>query len=134
MDKDKPIPKRPQEYPFFHEAKAGTFQNAAQLRKTSTEAEKVLWEQLRGRKLNGLKFRRQHCIHQFIADFYCHELKLVIELDGSIHHLRDVAQYDDYREKLIMEYGLKVLRFSNDDVFNDIDEVLQKIMEYKTLS
>lgn len=127
-------PARPQDYPFFHQAKASTFQNAAHLRKIATEAEKVLWEQLRGRKLNDLKFRRQHSIHQFIADFYCHELKLVIELDGSIHQLSDVAQYDQYRETLIKELGLKVLRFSNDEVFKDINAVLSKIIEYKTLS
>ena len=131
---DNRIPERPQDYPFFHEAKASTFQNAAHLRKIATEAEKVLWEQLRGRKLNDLKFRRQHSIHQFIADFYCHELKLVIELDGNIHQLKDVAHYDDYREKLITEFGLKVIRFSNEEVFKNIDAVLQKIVEYKTLS
>lgn len=134
MDNDKPIPTRPQDYPFFHEAKYTTFQNASHLRKTATEAEKVLWEQLRGKKLNDLKFRRQHCIHQFIADFYCHKLKLVIELDGSIHHLKDVAQYDEYREILITEFGLKVLRFSNDEIFRNLEEVLQKIVDYKILS
>ena len=128
------LPARPQDYPFFHKAKATVFQNATQLRKTATEAEKVLWQQLRGRKLNDLKFRRQHGINQFIADFYCHELKLVIELDGSIHHLKDVAQYDEYREKLIQEFGLKVLRFSNDEVLKDLESVLHKIIEIKSLS
>ena len=98
------------------------------------KAEKILWEQLRGKKWKNLKFRRQHSIRQFIADFYCHELKLVIELDGNIHHLKDVAQYDEYREKLIAEFGLKVIRFSNDEIFKDLDAVLRKIAEYKTLS
>ncbi|MFN8348253.1 MAG: endonuclease domain-containing protein [Spirosomataceae bacterium] len=134
MDKDKFIPTRPQDYPFFHEAKYSTFQNAAYLRKSQTEAERILWEQLRGRKLNNLKFRRQHSIYLFIADFYCHELKLVIELDGSIHHLKEVAQYDEYREKLIQEFGLKVLRFSNDEVLKDLESVLHKIIEIKSLS
>lgn len=132
--KDNSQPVRPQDYPFFYEAKVSTFQNAAHLRRTSTETEKILWERLRNRKLENLKFRRQHCIYQFIADFYCNELKLVIELDGSIHHLRDVAQYDDYREKMIKEFGLNVLRFTNEEVHSDIESVLQKIKDCKILS
>jgi cyclase len=125
---------RPQDYPFFHNAKASTFQNAAHLRKTATEAEKILWERLRGRQIEDLKFRRQHSVNQFIADFYCNELKLVIELDGSIHQLKDVKSYDEYREKLITEFGLHVLRFTNEEIFKDLDSVLKKIIDFKNLS
>lgn len=80
-------------------AKVKIFENARALRLTSTEAEELLWQELRDRKLNGLKFRRQHPIDKWIADFYCHEKKLVIELDGSVHNEKEIAEYDARREK-----------------------------------
>ena len=74
------------EYDFYFGASATTKALAAEMRKNMTYAEKVLWQQLRNRKLDDLKFRRQHPVAIFILDFYCHEKKLAIEVDGGIHN------------------------------------------------
>ncbi|MEJ7679706.1 MAG: endonuclease domain-containing protein [Segetibacter sp.] len=99
------------------------------LRKETTEAEQKLWEYLRDRKLNGLKFRRQHPLHNYIADFYCNEIKLVIEIDGGIHATKDNAEYDKGRTYELQELGVTVLRFWNDEVMNNIKMVIAKIDE-----
>ena len=78
-------------------AKPGIFENAKELRKSMTEAEEILWKHLRNNKLNELKFRRQHPLDIFIADFYCHQKKLIIELDGGIHDTLDQKEYDEGR-------------------------------------
>lgn len=106
------------------------FENARALRQTSTEAEEKLWQELRNRKLNGLKFRRQHPIDKWIADFYCHEKKLVIELDGSVHNEREIAEYDAGREKDLNELGMNVIRFRNEEVMTNIESVLKSITEF----
>ncbi len=102
------------------------FENAKVLRKNMTDAEKVLWGYLKA-KPNGFKFRRQHPLGIYIADFYCHKLKLVIELDGSIHDNDDVKQNDEIRQKLIEEDGLIVMRFKNEEVMNNIQNVLRQL-------
>jgi very-short-patch-repair endonuclease len=94
-----------------------------------TETERIMWRRLRGRKLNGLKFRRQHPIDIFIADFYCHEKKLIVELDGGIHDTNEQKDYDDGRSFELEEKGFKILRFRNEEVTNGIDQVLIKIIE-----
>jgi len=99
------------------------------LRKETTKAEERLWEFLRGKKLNGLKFRRQHPFHNYIADFYCHERKLVIELDGAVHSTGENAEYDKGRTFELEELGIIVLRFWNDEVMNEIERVLTRIKE-----
>ena len=106
------------------------FENARSLRQTSTEAEETLWQELRDRKLNELKFRRQHPIDKWIADFYCHEKKLVIELYGSVHNEKEIAEYDAGREKDLKELGFNVMRFKNDEVLTDIEFVLKRITEF----
>ena len=103
------------------------FDNAKALRKRSTTAEHLFWKIVRNRQIMGFKFRRQHPLKYFIADFYCHEAMLVIELDGSIHQLEHVKQNDNSREVIISELGIKVLRFTNDDIFTDLDTVINKI-------
>ena len=100
-----------------------------QLRKEGTPAEEVLWEVLRNRQLEQLKFRRQHVIETFIMDFYCAEHKLAIEIDGSVHAEKNQKEYDAFRQKVIEELGVRVLRFTNDEVLNHLDIVLEKIME-----
>ena len=75
--------------PFHFGAEKSVFKKASLLRKEMTPAEELLWAIIRGRKLNNLKFRRQHPLNKFIADFYCHELKLVLEIVGSIHNLKE---------------------------------------------
>src|SRR5690349_4465532 len=93
-----------------------------QLRRSSTEAEKLLWGYLRSRRLEGQKFRRQVWIGPYIADFLCVDAGLIIELDGSQH--ADRAAYDASRSAYLKERGLTVLRFWNNDVLSDIDAVL----------
>jgi very-short-patch-repair endonuclease len=82
---------------------------------------------LRRKQINGFIFRRQHPIDIFIVDFYCHELKLVIEVDGGIHTEIKVAEYDKGREAEIERFGLKIIRFTNHEVFNNIEIVIKKV-------
>jgi very-short-patch-repair endonuclease len=103
------------------------FRQAKQLRKRMTKAEEVLWEWLRDKKLDGYKFRRQHPMHRFILDFYCHSNCLIIELDGKIHNEKPEQIYDEARTKYLSECGMKVIRFKNEEVFNDIENVINKI-------
>src|ERR1700739_4124085 len=102
------------------------FANARLLRRNMTHAELKLWSYLKDKPL-GFKFRRQHPLGIYIADFYCHWAKLVIELDGRIHERTGIKENDKVRQKILEDEGLKVLRFSNEEVFNDIDTVLDKI-------
>ena len=92
-----------------------------------TEAEKLLWQVLKNRKLNGLKFRRQHPIHWYIADFYCHEKRLIIEVDGEVHKQRAVKEYDENRSAELDRLGISVIRFTNEQVLRSLPEVLTKI-------
>ncbi|MDR1761085.1 MAG: DUF559 domain-containing protein [Bacteroidales bacterium] len=102
--------------------------NARDLRKNQTEAEKFLWQILRNRQLNNLKFRRQHplCVG-FILDFYCAEAKLGIELDGGYHNSAEQQAHDDERTKIINEYGINIIRFTNEEVLQDVENTLKKI-------
>ena len=111
------------------------FQNAYQLRSRLTEAEEILWEHLKDRKMDGIRFRRQHPLFKFVADFYAHQLKLVIELDGD-HHAQDAQKfYDLDRTEILSEYQITVIRFSNYEVLYHLDLVLdcirRKVVEMK---
>ncbi|MGS2765120.1 endonuclease domain-containing protein [Sinomicrobium sp. M5D2P9] len=108
---------------------AQIFARAKVLRESMTEAEKLLWEELKGNKLDGYKFRRQHPIHKFIADFYCHKLNLIIELDGEYHNSPEQKKLDLEREELLTFQEIKVIRFTNDQVLNNMDMVMQEIRE-----
>jgi cyclase len=108
---------------------AFAFRNAEKLRANMTEAEKILWEELRNKKFLGLKFRRQHPISRFIVDFYCHKFNLVIELDGNIHNLPEVKARDKNRENELKEFGLTILRIKNHEITNDLNSALDKIKE-----
>lgn len=103
------------------------YQYGRELRQSSTKAEKILWEYLRNRKFDGLKFRRQHPIDKFIADFYCHEKKLIVELDGAFHDDKMNTYYDKARTYELAETGIKVIRFRNSEVENNISFVLTEI-------
>jgi very-short-patch-repair endonuclease len=105
------------------------YEYARDLRKNETSAEDLLWRNLRNRKLSGLKFRRQHPLDKFIADFYCHEKRLVIEVDGSVHYSRDAKESDEGKTYELKELGITVLRFRNEEVLNDMSLVLKKIRE-----
>ena len=104
------------------------FQNAEALRYNMTDAEKLLWAYLRNSQL-GEKFRRQHPIGIYIADFYCHKHKLIIELDGGIHNDPNLAANDIERQKYLEANGIKFLRFKNEQIFNQLEKVLITIKE-----
>ena len=110
--------------------KAATQEYAKELRNRTTEAEQKLWSLLRNRQLKGKKFRRQHAIANYVADFYCNESKLVIELDGNFHTEAETKEYDKSRTNLLNELGITVLRFWNEEVIKDPGKVLEKISEY----
>jgi leucyl-tRNA synthetase len=110
--------------------------HSRELRQNMTESEKLLWAKIKNRKLAGFKFIRQHPIinkgdlirlNYFIADFYCNEKKLVIELDGPIHEA--TKEYDEFRDSELENLGIKVLRIKNEELAN-INEVLQRINSY----
>ena len=101
--------------------------NARSMRKLPTKAEKLLWDCLRNRKLNGVKFRRQQPMFRFILDFYCEQHKLCIEVDGGIHLTLEQARYDKSRDEYLLEHGIQTIRFRNDEVEENLDEVLERI-------
>jgi very-short-patch-repair endonuclease len=98
---------------------------ARDMRSKPTEAENILWQCLRRHQLSGLSFRRQHCIGQFIVDFYCAKARLVIEIDGPVHQYQ--KEEDLIRQQYLESCHLKVLRFPNDVILNNIDEVIKQI-------
>ena len=97
------------------------------LRDRMTLAEETLWEALRDKRLNGLKFRRQHPVEQFILDFYCPRFKLVVELDGSSHDTR--SEEDAARTEHLNAFGYRILRFRNEEVFENLPGVLKRIAD-----
>ena len=101
--------------------------NAKLLRKNQTDAEKQLWQTLRRKSFDGLKFRRQQPIGSYIADFVCFSKKLIIELDGGQHNDENKKEYDLARTKYLESAGFKVLRIWNDEIFNNIDGVIKQI-------
>ena len=113
---------------MFYTASRNTFEKARLLRNNMTEAEKMIWDKLKNKQVFNARFRRQHPIGIFIVDFYCHEFKLAIEIDGEIHLEKEVIDYDDGRTHDIEKLGVRILRFTNDQVYNNIDIVLQEIL------
>lgn len=101
---------------------------ARSLRRRATGPEDILWQALRGRKFEGAKFRRQFPIGRYVADFYCHATRLIVELDGRQHDW--FADYDAARERDIEAFAhIRILRIRNEDVLNDLDAVLGRIGE-----
>ena len=103
-----------------------TIIKARYLRKEETETEKILWEEIRNSKL-GIKFRRQHPIDMYILDFYAPEIKLAIELDGSIHNLKENKEYDKERTQYLKSKETEVIRFWNSEIENNLENTLKKI-------
>lgn len=101
---------------------------AREMRVNLTTPEKILWEELKTKKLEGYRFRIQHPIHRYILDFYCHEKKLAIEIDGEIHKSR--KDYDEYRDEYLKSAGITTLRFKNEDVVSNLNYVLSEIKSY----
>lgn len=117
-------------------SKKKIIERCRELRRRSTKAEDLLWQRLRNRKLDGMKFNRQFPLiytstlekhYFFVADFYCHQQGLVLEVDGAIHEFQ--KEYDEGRDTVIMELGLKVLRFTNEQVESDMNEVISTIRQ-----
>lgn len=100
---------------------------AKSMRHTATDAENFMWQILRAKRFMNLKFRRQHVIPSYIVDFYCHEIGLVIELDGSQHGTNDAIEYDAERTKFLEALGLTVVRYWNYDVLGRTDVVLEDL-------
>ncbi|HAF48069.1 MAG TPA: hypothetical protein DCL08_02375 [Anaerolineaceae bacterium] len=101
---------------------------AQNLRKTQTDAEQLLWSKLRSRELSGFKFRRQHPIDNYILDFYCNEAQLAIEIDGGQHAEKENIKMDEQRTALLNQKGIRVIRYWNNDVLENTDEVLEDIL------
>ena len=99
------------------------------LRANLTPAEARLWKSLQNSKLEGLKFRRQHSIGNYIADFYCPQYLLVIELDGQIHYNPVNMERDSIRTEYLNSLGITVIRFENKDIFEKIEFVLEEIKQ-----
>ena len=99
------------------------------LRGRQTSTEEMLWARLRNRRLAGAKFRRQHPLVRYIADFYCHEARLVIELEGGLHDREEQREYDAIRQETIEQQGIVVLRIRNDEVKQDLESVLIRIVD-----
>ena len=102
------------------------FQIAERLRRDMTAHEKIIWDRVCKNQL-GVRIRRQHPIWKFIADFYCHEVKLVIEIDGGIHLRSENKEYDISRGIILKEFKIEILRFTNDEVINEPNLVIEKI-------
>lgn len=119
--------KRSVERTMFYGATPGIFEKAKLLRLNMTEAEKKLWEALNNKKFKGYRFKSQHPIQKFIVDFYCHNSKLVIEIDGEIHQNMDVNERDIGRTYELENFNLKIIRFTNQQVLTNLEEVIKVI-------
>jgi very-short-patch-repair endonuclease len=117
---------------MFYNAKPHIFEKAKVLRNNMTASELKLWDCLKGKQIFGLRFRPQHPIDIFIADFYCHPIKLVIEVDGGIHKSVNQNEYDIGREAELNYWGIKVIRFTNEQIDNDIQHVITIIKQIST--
>ncbi len=111
----------------YHYNKKSERTKRKELRNNATEAEKELWRYLKGKQIAGIKFRRQYSVDSYILDFYAPGIKLGIEIDGPTHFTSEGIEYDEERSKYIEGFGIRILRYTNGDVYNCIDGVLQEI-------
>jgi len=102
---------------------------ARQLRRDSTLAEARLWEQLRAKRLDGVKFVRQHPVGPYFADFACRSQRLIVEVDGATHSTKAELEHDERRTALLRKLGYRVIRITNDEALNGMDEVLVLIRD-----
>jgi very-short-patch-repair endonuclease len=100
-----------------------------QLRWNMTKTEFMLWQKLKGKQLEGVKFRSQYGVSQFVVDFYCTEHKLAIEIDGESHFLLGAREYDQERQAFIESVGIQFLRFTNNEVHGNLEGVLERIIQ-----
>ncbi len=104
-------------------------QLAVELRKNQTIAEQIIWSKIRNKKLGGFRFTRQYSIGRYIADFYCSKANKIVEIDGKVHEERDRKEYDKIREEVIKTHGIKIIRFTNDEIVSNLEEVLRRLLE-----
>lgn len=109
---------------MFYDATPVVFENARNLRYKMTKAERILWNRVSKKQIMDHRFRRQHPIGKYIADFYCHQGKLVIEVDGEIHDHPDRIEYDAKRTTELESLGIRVLRFTNQQIFSQLEETI----------
>ena len=100
------------------------------LRLGMPKAEVILWSRLKGNQLKGLKFRRQFGVGPFVIDFFCPELRLAIEVDGESHRTPEAQKYDQERQLFIEEFGIRFLRYTNEEVYENLEGVLRVIGEW----
>ena len=106
-----------------------TIQRARELRRALTLPEVILWQALRGRRLDGIRFRRQHPVGPYILDFYCEDAKLAVEVDGSGHEHPDQGRHDDRRTEWLNRQGIAVMRMAARDVLGNLEGVLTRLKE-----
>lgn len=128
--KDKKTKSPYHNYSMWKGARPGTFSKARELRKNLTVAEQILWDVLNKKPYRKYKFRRQHPLGHYILDFYSHSLKLAIEVDGGYHTKLDQKEYDRIRTEFVQFQNVHELRFSNEEVENNIEEVLFEISRF----
>lgn len=114
---------------MFYGALPSVFEKAKLLRESMTDAEKELWKLLSNNKFMGLRFRAQHPLYRFSADFYCHSIKLVIEVDGGIHNLPENKEYDIQRSAELEKWEIEVFRFTNEQIQNDLKTVTEQLIK-----
>lgn len=114
---------------MFYDAPQILFELAKEMRNNLTDAERFLWNYISKSQIKGIRFKRQHPVLYFIVDFYCHKAKLIIEVDGGYHLEPEQYQYDVNRDVELAQLGLKVLRFSNEQVLFETEQVLYIIDE-----
>jgi len=113
---------------LFNQTKYKHFRRG--LRNNLTIGEKLLWIELKGSKLLGLKFRRQYSVNKYVMDFFCTELKLGIEIDGISHNQIDSQEKDNERTKYLNSEGIRIIRFKDSEVIENIEKVLQEIKNF----
>ncbi len=101
------------------------------LRNNATIPEAILWRRLKGKQVNGLKFRRQFGVGPYVLDFYCPEIRLSIELDGEVHNNYSVEEYDNIRTSFLNENNIREFRFKNDVVYHNIESIVEEIIQYQ---
>jgi very-short-patch-repair endonuclease len=116
------------EIPMFYDAPLDIFSKARSLRLNMAPAEIKVWNLLKRKNVLDVRFRAQHPLGVYIADFYCHSIRLIIEIDGDIHDDESHKDYDNERTKDLNNWEINVIRFTNDQVFNEFEFVQQQII------
>ncbi|MFZ5553115.1 MAG: endonuclease domain-containing protein [Bacteroidota bacterium] len=118
-----------QEFASYGSAGVTIFKRAKELRKRMTEAEKILWALVRRNTVRKYKFRRQHPFNNYIIDFFCSSLMLAVEIDGGYHFTPEQTEKDKYREEILHRLDVTIIRFTNEEVIHETDQVMESIIK-----